>query len=136
MKRSEKGGQIPARVTGLKRIRRAAGYSFAGLRYTFKNEVAFRQELLLGLLLAPLILLMPLALLAKLYLLGCLALVLICELTNTALEVIINHLSPDYSEAAKNGKDIGSALVFVALVNLAMTLLALIAPLVSSSGKG
>ncbi len=128
--------QIPARVTGLKRIRRAAGYSFAGLRYTFQGEAAFRQELLLCLLLTPLIVLLPLALLAKIYLLGCLALVLICELANTALEVIINHLSPDYSEAAKNGKDIGSALVFVALVNLAIALLALTAPLLSAAGKG
>nr|MDA3785444.1 diacylglycerol kinase [Deltaproteobacteria bacterium] len=96
----------------------------------------FRQEILLSLLLAPLIILLPLALLAKLYLLGCLALVLICELANTALEVIINHVSPTYSEAAKNGKDIGSALVLVSLTNLAITLLVLTAPLLSSAGRG
>ncbi|MDR9501053.1 MAG: diacylglycerol kinase [Desulfurivibrionaceae bacterium] len=136
MKRSEKGGQIPVRVTGLKRIRRAAGYSFAGLRYTCRHEAAFRQELLLCLLLAPLIILVPLALLAKLYLLGCLLLVLICELVNTALEVILNHLSPGYSEAAKNGKDIGSALVLVSLANLVIAFVALMAPLVPPWWQG
>lgn len=120
--------QIPGRVTGLKRIIRAAGYSWAGLGYTFKNEAAFRQEIVLCLVLAPVIILSPLTLLAKLYLWGCLALVLICELANTALEVIINHVSPEYSEAAKNGKDIGSALVFVALVNVALSFGVLLAP--------
>ncbi|MBU0681929.1 MAG: diacylglycerol kinase [Proteobacteria bacterium] len=124
--------QIPARATGLTRVIRAAGYSWAGLRYTFKSEAAFRQEIFLCLVLAPLIILLPLPLLAKLYLGGCLALILICELANTGLEVIINHVSPQYSEAAKHGKDIGSALVFVALVNLGITLLALVLPLVPS----
>ncbi len=123
-------GQIPPPARGLSRIIRAAGYSWAGLCYTFKNEAAFRQELVLCLILVPAIILLPLALLAKLYLCGCLALVLICELANTALEVIINHVSPDYSTAAKHGKDIGSALVFVALVNLGLSLLFLLAGLV------
>lgn len=122
--------QIPPPAGGLKRIIRAAGYSWAGLCYTFKNEAAFRQELLLGLLLAPLIILLPFSQEAKLYLMGCLALVLICELANTALEVIINHVSPHYSEAARHGKDIGSALVLVALVNLGLTLLLLVTGLV------
>ena len=121
--------QIPARAIGLKRIIRAAGYSWAGVRYTFKEEAAFRQELLLCLVMAPLIILLSFTTLAQLYLLGCLALVLICELANTGLEVIINYVSPEYSEAAKNGKDIGSALVFVSLINLAISFLALIVPL-------
>jgi diacylglycerol kinase (ATP) len=117
---------IPGRATGLRRIIRAAGYSWAGLRHAFRHEAAFRQEILLGLVLTPLIILLPLTTLARLYLLGCLALVLICELVNTALEVIINHISPDYSEAARHGKDIGSALVLVALVNLGLALLVLL----------
>ncbi len=125
----ENKGQIPTRARGLERIIRAAGYSWAGLRHTFKNEAAFRQEILLCLILTPLILLMPLSLLAKLYLVGCLALVLICELVNTGLEVIINHISPQYSEAAKNAKDIGSALVLVALANLTIAFLALLTSL-------
>ncbi len=115
---------------------RAAGYSWAGLRYTFKSEAAFRQESFLCLVLAPLIILLPLTLLAKLYLAGCLALVLICELANTGLEVIINEISPEYSEAAKNGKDIGSGLVFVSLVNLALAFLVLMAPLVPPFWQG
>lgn len=128
--------KIPARATGLRRIIRAAGYSWAGLRHTFRHEAAFRQEIVLCLLLTPLIILLPLTTLTRLYLMGCLALVLICELTNTALEVIINHISPHYSEAARHGKDIGSALVLVALVNLGLTLLVVTAPLLSLVGKG
>jgi diacylglycerol kinase (ATP) len=119
----ESNEQIPARATGLTRVIRAASYSWAGLRYTFKSEAAFRQEIFLCLVLAPLIILLPLPLLAKLYLGGCLALVLICELANTGLEVIINHVSPRYSEAAKHGKDIGSALVFVSLANFGISFL-------------
>ncbi|MEN8256991.1 MAG: diacylglycerol kinase [Thermodesulfobacteriota bacterium] len=126
----ENKGQIPPPARGLQRIIRAAGYSWAGLCFTFKNEAAFRQEILLSLVLAPLIIFLPLPLLAKLYLTGCLALVLICELANTGLEVIINHVSPHYSEAARDGKDIGSALVFVSLANLAVSFLALVLPLV------
>lgn len=119
-------GQIPLEARGLRRIVRAAGYSWAGLRYTYKNEAAFRQECALGLILVPMIILLPLSLLAKLYLAGCLALVLICELANTGFEVIINEISPEYSEAAKNGKDIGSALVFVSLINLAISFMVLV----------
>ncbi len=110
-------GEIPPPVGGLHRIFRAARFSWAGLNYTFKNEAAFRQEILLCLVLIPAIILLPFTLLAKLYLVGCLALVLICELANTALEVVIDHVSPEYSEAAKHGKNIGSALVLVSLVN-------------------
>ena len=41
-------------ATGIRRVVRAAAYWAAGLRYAYTHEAAFRQELLLLAILAPL----------------------------------------------------------------------------------
>ena len=46
-------GKVPDKATGLTRILRAFGYTFDGLKATFKSEAAFRQELAACVILAP-----------------------------------------------------------------------------------
>jgi diacylglycerol kinase (ATP) len=105
--------------TGLRRVWSALGYSFAGLRSAFKHEDAFRQEVLLALVLIPLALLLPLPGISKALMIGSVLLVLIVELLNSAVEAAVDRISFDHHRLAKRAKDIGSAAVFLALVNAA-----------------
>jgi diacylglycerol kinase (ATP) len=100
----------PARKSGIAHFFAAAGYSAAGLR-RLARESAFRQEaaLILGLLV-----LLPLLGASLPETLGLLALGLLLiavEALNTALEVLVDHLSPGWSAWAKDAKDLGSLAV-------------------------
>ncbi len=102
--------QKPPRKSGLAHFFAAAGYSAAGLR-RLAQESAFRQEaaLILGLVVLLAVLGASLPEIAGLVALG---LVLVAvEALNTAIEVLVDHLSPDWSAWAKNAKDLGSLAV-------------------------
>ncbi len=100
----------PPRKTGIAHFFAAAGYSAAGLR-RLARESAFRQEAVFGV-----VALAGLALWGAscLQLLGMAALVLLLvavEALNTAMEVLVDHLSPGWSAFAKDAKDLGSLAV-------------------------
>ena len=101
---------------GLVRLWRAFWYSADGLKAAWA-ESAFRQELLLGAILAPTALLLPIPSLHKGILLAALFLVLITELLNSAVEATVDRISFDDHKLAKRAKDIGSAAVLLSLVN-------------------
>lgn len=97
-------------MNGLRHLLAATGYSAAGLR-RLSRESAFRQEaaLVLGLLVLTALFGATLPELIGLLVLG---LVLIAvEALNTAIEVLVDHLSPDWSPWAKDAKDLGSLAV-------------------------
>ncbi len=106
--------------TGLLRIWNAFRYSFAGLRAALEHEDAFRQECLLAAVLVPLALFMPTSGAGKALLVGSVLLLLIVELVNSAIEATVDRVSLEHHLLAKRAKDIGSAAVLLALVNLAM----------------
>lgn len=106
--------------TGLLRIWNAFHYSFAGLRAALEHEDAFRQECLLAAVLVPLALFMPASGAGKALLVGSVLLLLIVELVNSAIEATVDRVSLEHHLLAKRAKDIGSAAVLLALVNLAM----------------
>ncbi|MCU0826285.1 MAG: diacylglycerol kinase [Tabrizicola sp.] len=100
----------PARKTGLAHFFAAAGYSAAGLR-RLGRESAFRQE---AALIAGLLVLFVVLGASVPEVLGLLALGLLLvavEALNTALEVLVDHLSPGWSAFAKDAKDLGSLAV-------------------------
>ncbi len=103
-------GDKPARKSGLAHFVAAAGYSAAGLR-RLARESAFRQEvaLIAGLLL--LFLGLGASLPEVLGLIGLGLLLVAVEALNTALEVVVDHLSPGWSAFAKDAKDLGSLAV-------------------------
>ena len=105
---------------GLARIRAAAVYSVRGLRAAYEHESAFRQELLLAVILVPIAFAIDATLLHKTALLGALAIVLITELLNSAVEAAVDRISLEDHEFAKRAKDIGSAAVMVSLANAAL----------------
>ncbi|OFZ99049.1 MAG: hypothetical protein A2Z44_10310, partial [Betaproteobacteria bacterium RBG_19FT_COMBO_58_11] len=79
--------------TGLKRVWNAFFYSMAGFSAAFKNEDAFRQEVLLALILIPLALFLPVTGVGKALMIGAVLLVLMVELLNSAIEATVDRVS-------------------------------------------
>ena len=104
--------------TGLTRIIKAAGYSMAGLTAAFKHEAAFRQELALCLLMIPLAIWLGSNGIERALLIGSLLLVLLIELINSAIEAVVDRLGNERHELSGRAKDIGSAAVLIALLNV------------------
>lgn len=105
---------------GIRRIVAAFGYSLAGLRAAFIGEAAFRQELVLAMILIPLACMLEVAGLERALMIASVLLVLIVELINTAIETLVDRISPEIHPLSKKAKDIGSAAVLLALLLLAV----------------
>lgn len=101
---------------GVRRIVLAAGYSGAGLRAAFRHEAAFRQEVLLMAVLAPLACWLDVTSMQRILMISALFLVLIVELLNSALEAVVDRIGAEQHELSGRVKDIGSAAVFVTLL--------------------
>ncbi len=104
--------------TGLKRLWNALFYTFDGMRAAFRHEDAFRQEVFLAVLLIPAALFTPASGLGKALMIAVVLLVLIVELLNSAVEAAVDRISLENHALAKRAKDIGSAAVFIALINV------------------
>ena len=106
--------------TGLRRVINALRYSLAGLREAYRCEDAFRQETLLAVILLPLSLVLPVSGTGRALMVGSVLLVLIVELVNSAIEAAVDRISLDRHHLSKRAKDIGSAAVLLALLNVAL----------------
>ena len=104
----------PAPAKGIRHFCRSCCYTANGLREACK-ESAFRQELLLGVVLVPLSWLLHFPPMVAVFL-DCMWLfLLVTELLNTAIEAIVDLASPGYHELAKRSKDLASAAVGLAI---------------------
>tara|TARA_B110000977_G_scaffold197537_1_gene280284 strand:+ start:34 stop:420 length:387 start_codon:yes stop_codon:yes gene_type:complete len=102
--------------TGCTRLLKAGVCSLAGLGYAM-HEAAFRLEVVVGSILIISSLFLPLTLVERLILIGSVLLVLIVEVLNSAIEAVVDDISLERRSLAKQAKDMGSAAVFIALVN-------------------
>jgi diacylglycerol kinase (ATP) len=107
--------------TGLRRIWNACGYSLSGLSAAYRNEDAFRQESLLAAAMIPVALLLPVPGIDKALMIASVLFVLVVELLNSAIEAAIDRISLDNHRLSKRAKDIGSAAVLIALINVLAT---------------
>lgn len=107
---------VPRKKKGLARIWAAAIYSAEGLRACFLSEEAFRIELILSLILAPLAFILGESDLEKAMLLLAIAIVLLVELLNSAVEAVVDRIGMEYHELSKKAKDIASGAVFISLM--------------------
>lgn len=110
----------------IKRLYKATGYSWSGLKAAWVNEEAFRFELVLFLLLAPVAFWLAQSALQFALLLGVGLLVLVAELLNSAVEAIVDQVTREHTELAGRAKDMGSAAVFVSFGVAALVWLAVI----------
>lgn len=106
--------------SGWRRLFNATGYSWAGLKAAWHNEQAFRQESLLCLILTPIALWLGENAVERVLLIGSLLLVVIVELLNSGIEAVVDRIGRERHELSGRAKDIGSAAVFLALLNATM----------------
>lgn len=119
-------------IKASRHIANATKYSLAGFRFLVGSELAARLELYLFILAVGLY-----------YWLGTpwvhfiiagvlLFLTLAMEAVNTAIEVIIDRISPEISETGKRAKDLGSfavmCLLFINIIHFAYVLSIMLAP--------
>lgn len=103
------------------RVIRAFGYSLSGLRAAYQKESAFRQELILTLVLVPLGVWIGRTGVERVLLIGSMFVVLIVELLNSAVEAAVDRGGKDWNKLAGRAKDMGSAAVLIALLLLVVT---------------
>jgi diacylglycerol kinase (ATP) len=103
---------------GLTRLWNALFYSLDGLSAAFRHEDAFRQEVLMALILIPIAIHMPATGPGKAMMVGSVLLVLAVELLNSAIEAVTDRVSLEDHVLAKRAKDMGSAAVMIALINV------------------
>jgi diacylglycerol kinase (ATP) len=102
--------------TGLRRILNATSFSLAGLTAAWRTEAAFRQELLLAIVLVPAGLWLGRSAVERALLVGSCLLALAVELLNSALEAAVDRIGLEPHPLSGRAKDLGSAAVFVSLV--------------------
>jgi diacylglycerol kinase (ATP) len=105
--------------TGIRRLWNALGYSLQGMVSAFRHEDAFRQECLLAALLIPGAFLVHVGGTERALMIASVLLVLVVELLNSAVEAAVDRISLENHRLAKRAKDIGSAAVFLSLINVA-----------------
>jgi len=110
--------KLLASMTDVGRIVRAGSYSMSGLRAALKKEAAFRQEVVLFVVLAPLGLWLGRTGIERALLVGSLLIVLIVELLNSAIEAVVDRVSKKHHKLSGRAKDMGSAAVYIALLQV------------------
>lgn len=108
---------MKSRYSGLKRILMAFVYSCKGLKAVLQTEVAFCQDLLVFIIGAIICFTLSVSAVERVILLFSLFLILLMELINSAIETIVDRISPNYHPLSGRAKDIGSLLVLMAFIN-------------------
>lgn len=100
-----------------------------GLKAAWVHEAAFRQELMLAIVMLPIALWVDVSTVERLLLILTLFMVLIVELLNSAIEAVVDRVGSEIHPLSGQAKDIASAAVFLALTLCGITWLAILAPL-------
>ena len=107
---------MSGRTVDLGRIVRATRYSLAGLHSAIRGEAAFRQELILALVLIPVAVWLGDNGFERALMILSLLVVLIVELVNSAIETVVDRVGTEFHELSGRAKDLGSAAVFISLI--------------------
>lgn len=102
---------------GITHAWRAVHIAMQGLRAAWQHEDAFRQEVIVAVILIPFAFFLPVDTLGKVMMVSSILLLLIVELLNSALEAAVDYTSLEHHPLAKRAKDIASAAVFFSIVN-------------------
>ncbi|NMP33279.1 diacylglycerol kinase [Thalassotalea sp. M1531] len=100
--------------TGVHRIFKAAYCSYKGFKAAYEHEAAYRQELLMCIILAPISFIIANSSTQLMVLLMTLAFVLFAEIINSAIEALADKITTEHDELIGRAKDLGSAGVFIA----------------------
>mgnify|MGYP003146644100 FL=1 len=106
--------------TGIARVIDAFGYSMKGFAASWRYEAAFRQEVGLAVILIPTAFWLARNHIELILLISSVFWVLMAELANSSVEAVVDRTGSERHELSGRAKDIGSALVFMSLVLLAV----------------
>ena len=95
-------------------------YTFAGLKSAWKNELAFRGEVVVVTIMLPLGIWLGRSAVERALLIASILLILLTELLNSALEAVVDRIGPQRHELSKRAKDMGSAAAFISMVTAAL----------------
>ncbi|SEO64918.1 diacylglycerol kinase (ATP) [Luteibacter sp. UNC138MFCol5.1] len=109
-------GMASTERRGPRQIYAAFRWSMQGLRACFRHEASFRLEVLLAIVVVPLGLWLGQGAIEKIVLITFPMLVLSAELLNSAIEAVVDKVSPEFHELAGRAKDMGSAAVFLLMM--------------------
>ena len=106
--------------TGVSRVVQAFFNSLAGIADAWRQESAFRQELLLAAILIPIACMLRISAVERALLIAAVLFVLVVELLNSSVEAAVDRISLDRHSLSRQAKDLGSAAVLVALCLLTL----------------
>ena len=106
------------KLQGIGRLVRAFGSSAKGFIGAFREEAAFRQELLFACVALPLGIWLGRGGVERALLAGPVLLILIVELLNSAIEATVDRIGLERHALAGLAKDIGSAAVMMSFILL------------------
>lgn len=112
---ADQTGHLP-RTPG--RILKATKWSLQGLHAAWLHESSFRLEVYLSVVLTPVALWLGHTAIERILMIGSCLLVMSAELLNSAIEAVIERYGPEFHELAGRAKDMGSAAVFVLMMNV------------------
>ena len=112
--------------TGITRWKKAFEFTCLGLKATYKHEEAFRQEVFVLLIAIPLAFWLGDTNVEIVLMIGSLILLLIVELLNSAIEAVVDRFGGEIHELSGRAKDMGSAAVFITMLNATMVWLLLL----------
>jgi diacylglycerol kinase (ATP) len=98
----------------------ALGNSLSGLAHAVKSERAFQQEVVLAIIGVVAAFLLTDVSTERALLIGSLAIVLIVEMLNSAIEAVVDRIGLEINPLSKRAKDLGSAAVLLSLVTAAV----------------
>ena len=97
----------------MKKLINSFAYAIKGLNYTFRSQLNFKIHCLAGLVAIILGFLVDLNSDEWLWIILSIALVIILELVNTAIEILVDLVSPEYHPKAGTIKDVAAAAVLI-----------------------
>lgn len=111
-------GEVNETVLG--HIANAARWSLAGIKTAWQNELAFRLEAIIIIILAPVGFWMGRSAAERALLIASCLLILITELLNSAIEAVVDRIGPERHELSGHAKDMGSAAAFFSMLTAAI----------------
>ncbi|MEM1111997.1 MAG: diacylglycerol kinase [Pseudomonadota bacterium] len=108
--------ETPPGKHSLGRLLKATRYSWQGAREAFRTEAAFREEIYAALIMIPFALWIDVSGVERALLIASVLFVIIVELLNTAVEVVVDRISPEHHALSGHAKDLGSAAVLTSLM--------------------
>ena len=100
----------------MRKLIKSFGYAFSGVAYAFKTQLNFKIHSLALVLVGLLGWYVDLSVQDWIYIIIVTGIVIMAELFNTALEVLVDLVSPAYHGKAKIVKDVAAAAVLLAAI--------------------